>query len=73
MTTKGSLKRLLSEGKWTRDLLSRAADKMDREITHCRDSAWTLHAEGFREMGLRISSVQKRGDDIAELVELAEN
>jgi hypothetical protein len=33
------------------------------------DTSW----EGFREMGLRISSVQKRGDDIAELVELAEN
>lgn len=66
-------KEAMGKGKLTRHLLSRAADKMDGEITHCWDSAWTLHAEGFRKMGLRISSVQKRGDDIAELVELVEN
>jgi len=66
-------KEVMAKGKLTRDLLSRAADEMDGEITQYRDSAWALYAEGFSEMGLRISSVQKIGDDIAELTELAEN
>ena len=60
-------------GKWSRDLLFRAADRMGREIRHHWDSAWTLHVEGFHEMGLKIGSVKERVEDIEELVKLAEN
>jgi len=44
----------MERGKWSRDLLVRAVDRMDREIRHCWDSAWTLHIEGFHEMELKI-------------------
>ena len=54
-------------------MLVRAVDRMDREIRHCWDSAWTLHIEGFHEMGLKIGSVKERVEDIEELVKLAEN
>ena len=46
---------------------------MGREVRRCWDSAWTLHVEGFREMGLKVGSVRQRVEDVEELVKLAEN
>lgn len=66
-------KEAAEKGRWTTDLLFNAVTEMGREIRHCWDSAWTLHVQGFHEMRLDITSVEKRLEDIAELVWLAEN
>ena len=66
-------KEALGRERWTTDLLFKAADEMGRELRHCWDSAWTLHVEGFHEMKLNINSVERRIEDIAELVRLAED
>lgn len=66
-------KEAMGKGKWTRDLLFRAAGEMGREIRRRWDSAWTLHVEAFHEMGFKISSVKERVEDVEELVKLAEN
>lgn len=69
----GAHKEAIEKGRWTTELLFRVADELGREVRHCWDSAWTLHVEGFHEMRLNVSSVEKRIEDIAELVKLAED
>ena len=68
----GIYKEAMEKGKWTRNLLFRAAFKMGREIRRCWSSAWTLHVEGFHEMALKIELVKELTEDIEELVTFAE-
>jgi hypothetical protein len=63
----------IKKGRWTTDLLFKAAEEMGREIRRYWDSAWTLHVQGFHEMKLNINSVRRRIEDIEELVNLVEN
>mgnify|MGYP001088128469 CR=1 FL=1 len=66
-------KEVAEKGRWTTDLLFKAADEMGREIRQCWDSVWTLHVQGFHEMRPSVDSVARRMENIAELVKLAEN
>jgi len=68
----GIYREAMEKGRWTTDLLFRAAGRMGRDIRRCWASAWALHVEGFHEMRLKIGIIKEMVEDIEELVKFAE-